>query len=123
MRASDQFKPVSQIDMIAAYKELNDAQLAAAPGEAREAADHDMQHFLRLLGMGRIAQTRFWFVHARAKAGGEHVNLAVAAFTERSAKRQARIALGAGFDIEAPAPVRYAHAWVMNHGWSPKAAK
>lgn len=64
------------------------------------------------------AQTRFWFVHARV--GNKPVNLAVAAFTERSAKVQARKRLGPQATIEQVTAVVYAHAWVMNHGWRPE---
>lgn len=65
----------------------------------------------------------FWFVHARAKSGGEAVNLAVAAFTERSARVQARKRLGPGFAIDGVNPVRYAHAWVLNHAWRPRGSE
>jgi hypothetical protein len=62
-----------------------------------------------------VEQARFWFVHA--EQGGEHVNLAVAAFTERSARVQARKLLGPGYTISEVDPVLYAHAWVMDLEW------
>lgn len=62
-------------------------------------------------------QCGFWFVHAKAKNGHEAVNVAVAAFTERSARMQARRCIGAGFYIKEANPICYAHAWVMNHTW------
>ena len=62
-------------------------------------------------------QARFWFVHARNSR--ETVNLAVAAFTERSARVQARKRLGPRFTITEVGSVDYAHAWVMHHGWKP----
>lgn len=63
------FQKPTQIDMIAAYKALNEAQLAARDGtEERDAADHEMRHFLRLLGMGRIQE---WFAARAATKGGE----------------------------------------------------
>lgn len=67
-------------------------------------------------------QAHFWFVHA--KVGNQAVNLAVSAFTERSARIQARKRLGLGKDvvIDEASRVIYAHAWVINHGWFPKAA-
>lgn len=60
-------------------------------------------------------QAQFWFVHARV--GREDVALAVAAFTERSARVQARKTLGADSEIEGVTAVPYAHAWVVNLGW------
>lgn len=61
-------------------------------------------------------QPRFWFVHARVD--GKPVHLAVAAFTALSARRQARRTLGPKQAIEGVAPVNYAHAWVIDIGWS-----
>lgn len=62
-------------------------------------------------------QCRFWFVHARVKDGMDVVNLAVAAFTQRSARVQARKRLGPHFTIEEPSAIIYADAWVLDHGW------
>jgi hypothetical protein len=59
-------------------------------------------------------QARFWFVHAKA-GSGESACLAVAAFTERSAKAQARKAMGPGWTFEATA-VYYAHVWEIRFG-------
>jgi len=61
--------------------------------------------------------TKFWFVRAR-RDGEPEVCLAVAAFTARSARVQARKQLGPEFVIEEPAPVCYAHAWVIDFGAS-----
>lgn len=63
-------------------------------------------------------QARFWFVHA--KHGGISINLAVSAFTERSARMQARKRLGPSCMIVEANPVVFAHAWVIDHGWSLK---
>jgi hypothetical protein len=60
-------------------------------------------------------QPSFWFVEAHV--GKEHVGLAVAAFTERSARVQARKRIGRDAVIAGVSPVRYAHAWVINFGW------
>jgi len=64
------FQKPSQIDLIAAYKGLLDAQhkaIAARDAEAHEAADHEMRHFLRLLGMGRAQE---WFTSRAATKDG-----------------------------------------------------
>lgn len=66
-------------------------------------------------------QTRFWFVHAKAQNPTESVALAVAAFTERSARRQVRRTLGKGFVIVDVSPIPYPHAWVVNLVWRRKA--
>ena len=60
-------------------------------------------------------QCWFWFVHA--KGGSQDVGLAVAAFTERSARRQARKQLGPAFEIGPISAVGYAHAWPIDVGW------
>jgi hypothetical protein len=66
-----------------------------------------------------MEQTLFWFVHARHEQ--RHVKVAVAAFTERSARVQARkllnLSQGSQFTIEQVSPVTYAHAWVIDYGW------
>jgi len=57
-------------------------------------------------------QARFWFVDAVNST--ERLCLAVAAFTERSAKIQARKQLGGEWVIKDASPVKYAHAWVID---------
>ena len=59
--------------------------------------------------------THFWFVRAR-RDGEPEVCLAVAAFTARSARVQARKQLGTDFVIEDPVPVCYANAWLIDFG-------
>jgi hypothetical protein len=64
------FQRVSHPDMIAAFKQLLDAQQrahAARDAEAVEGADHDLQHFLRMMNSGRIAE---WFASRAATKGG-----------------------------------------------------
>lgn len=56
-------------------------------------------------------QARFWFGYARRD--GVSIGLAVAAFTERSARLQVRKLLGASARIEL-SPMRYAHAWKID---------
>ncbi len=56
----------------------------------------------------------FWYVEATLGVGG-HVSLAVAAFTERSARIQARKRLGKTVTIDRVGLVEYAHAWVISH--------
>lgn len=68
-------------------------------------------------GVGK-PQALFWFAHA--KLGREDVSMAVAAFTERSAKMQVRKRLGKQGVIERISPVPYAHAWVMQLCWTPE---
>lgn len=60
-------------------------------------------------------QTRFWFVHARYHT--TPMCLAVAAFTERSARVQATEAMGPHGTIESVTAVPYAHAWKIDLGW------
>lgn len=57
-------------------------------------------------------QMGFWFIHATRDE--LKMCLAVAAFTERSAKVQARKALGPRAVITAANPVCYAHAWFID---------
>ncbi len=65
-------------------------------------------------------QTLFWFVHANYGAKG--VCFAVAAFTERSARVQARKQLGPKGVITDVQPVPYAHAWPIDFMWRPPEA-
>ncbi len=58
-------------------------------------------------------QALFWFVTA-VVAGDRQIGLAVAAFTENSARRQARKRLGSGAAIKEVAKVLYAHAWAID---------
>jgi hypothetical protein len=66
-------------------------------------------------------QTRFWYVHATDLC--QPVSLAVAAFTEVQARRQARKRVGKGVAITEVSAVEYPHAWVMNHGWRPRVTR
>lgn len=66
---------------------------------------------------------KFWYVHA-VLSGKSHdfdarreICLAVAAFTERSARMQARKRLGKAAIIKEVGPVQYAHAWVIDHSF------
>jgi len=62
-------------------------------------------------------QARFWFVHSRLD--GRETCLAVAAFTARSARVQARKRLGPDSEILEVSPVEYAHAWIIDFGFVP----
>lgn len=55
---------------------------------------------------------RFWFGHARLN--GRTLALAVAAFTERSARMHIRKRLGPAAQIDDVQPVVYAHAWLID---------
>jgi len=61
--------------------------------------------------MSETKQALFWFVHSRRD--GLETCLAVAAFTARSARVQARKRLGPDSEILGVSPVAYAHAWVI----------
>jgi hypothetical protein len=48
----------TQFDFIAVCQRLHAAQLEAETPEEREAADHELSHFLRMNAQGRAAE---WF--------------------------------------------------------------
>ncbi len=60
-------------------------------------------------------QAPCWFVHGMR--GKERVHLAVAAFTERSARVKARKRIGPTFAIREIIPITFGQAWVIDHGW------
>lgn len=60
-----------------------------------------------------MEQMRFWFVDARSDDSAS-VCVAVAAWTERSARVQARKLLGPDWVIDPPKPVQFAHAWLID---------